>query len=184
MSVAKKGEGEKMDATNAPVPNAIHLLRTAVQTNMQLSQMADQKANMLIGASMVIFTLCVAQLRSGALVWPVAALAVGVFLAATCAILAVLPNVSQSRGGVGEGDNLLFFGIFTSLSEAEFSDRMMALVSDDDALCRAMLRDMYQNGQVLQRRKYRWLGYAYRLFLTGVVTSFAALVVDLGLGWR
>lgn len=172
------------DANNIPVPNAIHLLRTAVQTNMQLSQMADQKANMLIGASMVIFTLSVAQLRSGALVWPVAVLAVGVFLAATCAILAVLPSVSQSPGGVREDDNLLFFGIFTSLTEAEFSDRMMALVADDEALCRAMLRDMYQNGQILQRRKYRYLGYAYRLFLTGVVMSFAALVIDLGLGWR
>src|SRR3546814_6996860 len=122
--------------------------------------MADQKANMLIGASMVIFTLCVAQLRSGALVWPVAVLAVGVFLAATCAIMAVLPSVGRSRGDVGTDDNLLFFGIFTSLSEAEFSARMMALVSDDDALCRAVLRDMYQNGQVLPRRKYRWLGYA------------------------
>lgn len=182
MTVAKKGEGGTMaDGANAPVPNAIHLLRTAVQTNMQLSQMADQKANMLIGASMVIFTLCVAQLRSGALVWPVAVLAVGVFLAATCAILAVLPSVSQPRGGVGEGDNLLFFGVFTSLGEAEFSDRMMRLVADDDALCRAMLRDMYQNGQVLQRRKYRWLGYAYRLFLAGVVASFAALIADLAL---
>nr|WP_087574256.1 Pycsar system effector family protein [Sphingomonas sp. CDS-1] len=173
-----------MDAVNAPVPNAIHLLRTAVQTNMQLSQMADQKANMLIGASMVIFTLCVAQLRSGALVWPVAVLAVGVFLAATCAILAVLPSVGRPLGQVEESDNLLFFGIFTSLSEAEFSERMMALVADDDALCRAMLRDMYQNGQVLQRRKYRYLGYAYRLFLTGVVASFAALVADLALAWH
>src|SRR3546814_20955817 len=89
--------------------------------------------------------------------------------------MAVLPSVGRSRGDVGTDDNLLFFGIFTSLSEAAFSDRMMALVSDDDALCRAMLRDMYQNGQVLQRRKYRWLGYAYRLFLAGVVTSFVAL---------
>ncbi len=168
--------------SSAPVPNAIHLLRTAVQTNMQLSQMADQKANMLIGASMVIFTLSVAQLRSGALVWPVAILAVGVFLAATCAILAVLPSVGQSRGSVTESDNLLFFGIFTHLSESEFSARMMQLVADDEALCRAMLRDMYQNGQVLQRRKYRYLGYAYRLFLTGVVMSFVALVIDLALG--
>ena len=184
MSVAKKGEGMMIQATDAPVPNAIHLLRTAVQTNMQLSQMADQKANMLIGASMVVFTLCVGQLRSGALVWPVAVLALGVFLAATCAILAVLPNVSRSRGGVTEDDNLLFFGVFTSLSEAEFSARMMRLVADDDALCRAMLRDMYQNGQVLQRRKYRWLGYAYRLFLAGVVISFATLVADLAWGWR
>lgn len=170
--------------SNMPVPNAIHLLRTAVQTNMQLSQMADQKANMLIGASMVIFTLSVAQLRSGALVWPVAVLAAGVFLAASCAILAVLPSVSQTRGPVEDGDNILFFGIFTSLSEAEFSDRMMRLVADDEALCRAMLRDMYQNGQVLQRRKYRYLGYAYRLFLTGVVASFVTLVADLALGLR
>lgn len=169
------------EAMIVPVPNAIHLLRTAVQTNMQLSQMADQKANMLIGASMVIFTLSVAQLRSGSLVWPVAILAVGVFLAATCAILAVLPSVGRSNGTVEKGDNLLFFGIFTSLSEAEFSDRMMQLVADDEALCRAMLRDMYQNGQILQRRKYRYLGYAYRLFLAGVVASFAALVIDLAL---
>lgn len=173
-----------IDGRIVPVPNAIHLLRTAVQTNMQLSQMADQKANMLIGASMVIFTLSVAQLRSGRLMMPVAILAVGVFLAATCAILAVLPSVSRPRGTVGEDDNLLFFGIFTSLSEAEFSDHMMRLVADDEALCRAMLRDMYQNGQVLQRRKYRYLGYAYRLFLTGVVASFVALVIDLALGLR
>jgi hypothetical protein len=61
---------------------------------------------------------------------------------------------------------------------------MMRLVADDEALCRAMLRDMYQNGQVLQRRKYRYLGYAYRLFLTGVVASFITLVVDLALGWH
>src|SRR3546814_3013826 len=76
--------------------------------------------------------------------------------------MAVLPSVGRSRGDVGTDDNLLFFGIFTSLSEAEFSDRMMALVSDDDALCRAMLRDMYQNGQVLQRRKYRWSTCPFR----------------------
>ena len=68
------------EAGNGPVPNAIHLLRTAVQTNMQLSQMADQKANMLIGASMVIFTLSVAQLRSGWLMMPLALLLVGIEL--------------------------------------------------------------------------------------------------------
>ena len=174
---------EPVRGDNGPVPNAIHLLRTAVQTNMQLSQMADQKANMLIGASMVIFTLSVAQLRSGRLVLPVAVLAVGVFLAAVCAIVAVLPSVSRARGAVGNDDNLLFFGVFTSLDEAEFSERMMALVADDEALCRAMLRDMYQNGQVLQRRKYRYLGYAYRLFLAGVIVSFLTLAVDLGLHW-
>ena len=31
-----------------------------------------------------------------------------------------------------------------------------------------MLHDVYQNGQVLQRRKYRFLGYAYRMFIAGL----------------
>lgn len=170
------------DTRPPPTVNAIHLLRTTVATTMQLSQMADQKANMLIGASMVIFTLCVGQLRAGQLVLPVAILATAVFLSAVCAILAVLPSVTRAKGNVGDKDNLLFFGIFASLDEVEFTDRVMALLADDVALHRAMLRDIYQNGQVLQRRKYRWLGYAYRLFLVGVVASFVALAVEMARG--
>lgn len=109
-----------------PVPNAVHLIRTAVTTHMQLSQMADQKANMLIGASMVIFTLCIGQLRAGRLMEPIAILAVAVFLAAICAIMAVLPSVPRvGDGAVGEGDNLLFFGIFSALDEKDFTDRVM-----------------------------------------------------------
>lgn len=165
-----------------PVPNAVHLIRTAVTTHMQLSQMADQKANMLIGASMVIFTLCVGQLRAGRLMAPIAILAVAVFLAAICAIMAVLPSVARRGGGaVGKDDNLLFFGIFSALDEKDFTDRVMDIVSDDTILCRTMLRDLHQNGQVLQRRKYRWLGYAYRLFLVGVIASFVALAVELAI---
>lgn len=165
-----------------PVPNAVHLIRTAVTTHMQLSQMADQKANMLIGASMVIFTLCIGQLRARRLMAPIAILAVAVFLAAICAIMAVLPSVSRvGDGAVGEGDNLLFFGIFSVLDEKDFTDRVMNLVTDDASLCRTMLRDLHQNGRVLQRRKYRWLGYAYRLFLVGVIASFVALAVELAI---
>jgi hypothetical protein len=40
-------------------------MRTVMQGNLTLSQMADQKANMVIGASFVIFTLSVGQMRAG-----------------------------------------------------------------------------------------------------------------------
>ena len=43
-----------------------------------------------------------------------------------------------------------------------------------------MLHDIYQNGQVLQRRKYRYLGFAYRLFIVGLVATLVAAVVELG----
>ena len=46
-----------------------------------------------------------------------------------------------------------------------------------------MLRDIYQNGQVLRHRKYRFLGYAYGLFIVGLVATLAAFVVELAVGY-
>ena len=163
------------------VPNAIHLVRTSLAANLQLSQMADQKANMLMGAAFVVFTLAVGQLRTGNMIVPIAILATGAFLAATCAIFSVLPKVTHITGPVGEDANILFFGIFTSLSEQEFTDRIVAKLDDDEALYRVMLRDIYQNGQVLQHKKYKYLGYAYRIFLAGLVLSFLAFAVEVAL---
>jgi hypothetical protein len=41
-----------------------------------------------------------------------------------------------------------------------------------------MARDIYQNGTVLARKKYRMLGWAYRLFLAGLTASLVAFVVQ------
>ena len=40
-------------------------------------------------------------------------------------------------------------------------------------IMRAMLRDLYQNGVVLKRKKYRYLTYGYAALLAGLVTTFA-----------
>ena len=45
------------------------------------------------------------------------------------------------------------------------------------AIC-DMARDIYQNGLVLARKKYRLLGWAYRIFLAGLTASLAAFVVQ------
>lgn len=163
-------------------PNSVHLIRTAQLANLQLSQMADQKASMLIGATFLVFTLSMGQMDRGAFFGPFAILAVAAFFSAVFAVLTVLPKVTHVKGPVGEGDNILFFGIFTSMDEAEFVDRVIAKVRDDETLCRTMLRDLYQNGQVLQWKKYRYLSYAYRIFLTGLVLSFILFMGELVTG--
>jgi len=40
----------------------------------------------------------------------------------------------------------------------------------------AFARDIYQNGKVLAGKKYRLLGWAYRVLLAGLVASLAAYV--------
>ena len=155
---------------------AVHLVRTVTQTNLTLSQMADQKASILMGATFVVFTIAVGQARSGAVPLTLLVLAAFAFLSAMCAVAAILPSVS---GGVGGGQpNLLFFGTFTQLSEDEFADRVLAELGDDERIYRTMLRDIHQNGMVLQNKKYRLLRVAYLLFLGGLVSSFAIFLFE------
>ena len=165
-------------------PNAIHLVRTNQQMQLQLSQMADQKASMLMGASSLVFTVAVGQMRGGGgMMLPILMLAVTAFFSALFAIFVVMPTVTRARPeGVGSSDNLLFFGIFTAVPEQEFADRVLDYMESDESTYRAMLRDTYQAGSVLQNKKYRYLGYAYRIFLTGMVLTALTALVELVTG--
>ena len=149
-------------------PNAAHLVRTALQANLTLSQMADQKASILMGATFVVFTLSIGQASRGPEPLALVVLGTAALVSALFAIAALMPSVAAPHGEVGERDNLLFFGVYSRLSEDEFAARIMPLLASDEAIYRAMLRDMHQNGCVLARKKYRLLGYAYRAFLLGL----------------
>ncbi len=149
-------------------PNAAHLVRTALQANLTLSQMADQKASILMGATFVVFTLTLGQASNGDVPLALLVLGASAFVSATFAILALMPSVAAPTGDVPDDANILFFGVYAQLTEEEFAARVLPLLSRDETIYRAMLRDMYQNGQVLARKKYRLLGYSYRAFLIGL----------------
>ena len=156
-------------------PNAVHLVRTVQQSHVQLSAMADQNASILMGATFVIFTITIGQARGGEA--PVALLILGgaAFFSAVFAVLAILPATRFRPLG---GENLLFFGSFTQLDEADFTERLLGRLASDESIYRTMIHDLYQNGMVLQRKKYRLLGHAYRIFLAGLTASFLAFVAE------
>jgi Family of unknown function (DUF5706) len=156
-------------------PNTVHVIRTAQQINVMLSQMADQKANILLAATFVIFTIAIGQAREIAEPLPLLILGGGAFFSAIFAVLAVLP---ASRYRPDAETNLLFFGSFARLDEADYIDRLIDAVGDDETAYRIMARDLYQNGLVLSRKKYRLLSYAYWIFLAALVASCVAFVFD------
>jgi len=148
---------------------AIHLVRTATISNLALSQMADQKASLLMGASFVVFSLAVGQARSGAASPTLILLGCFAFIAAFLAVAAVIPSAG-SKPVADTRANILFFGVFTHMDEEEFA-------ADEDVF-RLMLRDIYQNGQVLRRRKYRLLGWSYRVFMLGLTLTLASFLIE------
>lgn len=169
------------DALPKPHGHSIYLLRTMQQQHTSLSAMADQKANMLLGVCSVMLALVV---RNGTLVNlqpPMLILSVSAFLAALCCMLAVVPAFGRSPTKIvapGFKPNMLFFGVFAELSEMEFQAQMRTIMGDDESIYQAMLRDVHQQGLVLKTKKYRFLGYAYRIFILGIVLTLAALLIE------
>jgi pycsar effector protein len=163
-------------ADEQPFPaNAVNVLRTAQQINVQLSAMADQKASILMGAAFVIFTIAINQAHGTLPPLPLLILGASAFVAAACAVLAIMPAVGTRPRGPA---NLLFFGVFAQLGEEEFTEAMLEILRSDEASYRAMLRDMHQNGLVLARKKYRMLAWAYRSLLAGMTASLVAFVAE------
>ena len=167
--------------------DAIQLVRTLSQTHLSLSQMADQKASILMGANFLVFTISVGQAARGSLPLPLLVMACTAFVSAVCAVLAIMPAV-RPPAIPRDKENILFFGVFSQVSEEEFASRVLESLRGDESLFRAMLRDTYQNGQVLQHKKYRMLRFAYATFLVGLGLTLMAFLavhyVPLPAGWR
>lgn len=160
--------------------NAIHMVRTALANHVALSAMADRKANILMGVTFLIFTLSVSAFSNGNYRIALLILLLSAFVSAMFAMAAVMPKTSPPKLADDELDNLLFFGVFTGLPQEEFVERMMRRCETDDLVLSTMLRDLHQNGMVLQRKKYRYLSLAFRTFRIGLVLSLIAFMLENG----
>jgi hypothetical protein len=157
--------------------NSVHALRTGQLATLTLSQMADQKANILIGATFVVFSLLVGQVFTATPSWSMICLAGTAVLASFFAVLAIMPRAAPANTAPDQ-TNVLFFGYFAELDEEEWIAEVLRRAGTDEQLYRMMLRDMYQNGQVLHRRKYRFLSIAYRIFLVGLALTLAVYLIE------
>lgn len=159
--------------------SAIHLVRNAQIQGLTLSRMADQKASILMGATFVVFSISVSQATSGNVPWSLTILAAFAFLSSLCAVVAVLPS-NKKVDPEKITPNLLFFGHYTSMSEEQWTDQLVEELRSDETVFRMMLHDIYQNGQVLQNKKYRFLGLAYKIFTAGLIFTMVNFVIEMG----
>lgn len=171
----KEGEGDMAEERKYG-GDAIQAIRTASQAHYHLSAMADRKASMMMGASFVVFTICVAQATArGYLPPPLLVLAISAFLAAVISAVAVMPTIHAAKDLQGER-NLMFFGGFADMKEDEYVAEMLRRLGDQEQFLAMVARDVYQNGQVLAHKKYRLLKYAYSIFIIGLFASVAAFI--------
>jgi len=154
---------------------------TTMQSSLvSFSAMADAKANIMITVCSIVLTIGITQLSSPLLRWPLVLLTVSTFCSLLLAILAVLPSgryPKREDGTTGPdvpGFNPLFFGHFAYLRPNVFVGALARVMIDDASIYESLARDLWAQGYVLATRKYRYLRWAYWVFLVGVfITSCA-----------
>ena len=151
-----------------------NILRTAQQHHVQLSAMADTKANIIITVSSIVLTLSLGKLNDPTLRIAVLILTVFTLGALLLAILAVLPKyrpLKLDSEVLPPHFNLLFFGHFAEISRERFLDEIAQLLQPDGSIYRTQANDLYSLGIYLARHKYRYLRLSYLFFLAGFVLA-------------
>ena len=162
-----------------------YALRTVQQTQNDMSSLADTKASIMITVCSVVLTIGISRFDVPSLRWPLALLTGSILVALLCAVLAVLPSFGAPHTRDGRVDvdapwfNLLFFGHFTELPRDTFEDMLAELARDDARIYGMLARDIYGQGMVLARKKYRLLRWSYLVFFAGISTAAICAVVTL-----
>ncbi len=176
----KKKGGSGADLKELNLGRGVETMyRTTYRTHVNLSSIADNKANIMLSINAIIISIVVTNLvprfdDEPWVVLPTAILLVVCLAALVFAILATRPKVTEGR--VTRADieakrsNLLFFGNFYNMEMKDFHWGMMEMIKDSDFLYSSMTRDLYFLGVVLAK-KYRFLRICYSIFMYGLILS-------------
>jgi predicted metal-dependent HD superfamily phosphohydrolase len=161
------------------------MLRLTSDNHLELSGMADGKANILISVNSIIISVILTVLLRRLevdtyLIIPTILFLLFSVVTIVIAILATRPKVSEGRFNqqdvITKKTNLLFFGNFYKATLEEYERAMRVMMSDTDYLYGSLIKDIYFLGVVLGR-KYRLIRLAYNIFMVGIIVSVIAFTV-------
>ncbi|MFT7081205.1 MAG: hypothetical protein ACJAZC_002766 [Cryomorphaceae bacterium] len=183
-SKKKKKTAEKTKSKGRGVET---MFRVTLKNHTALSQIADNKANIMLSINAIIISVVLSSLlpkldNNAYLLWPSVLLLTVCIVAVIFATISTIPKVT--RNGANEEmvkkrqTNLLFFGNFQGLDLDVYIAGMKDLMDDDDYLYETLMKDLYYLGKVLNK-KYHYLRLCYTVFVIGIVLSVLAYMISL-----
>jgi hypothetical protein len=161
------------------------MFRLTSKNHMELSALADNKANIMISINSIILSVMVSVLIRKLEEYPhmtIPAILLTMVCLATIvfAVLATRPNITKGKfvreDITNKETNLLFFGNFHSMRLPDYEWAMKEMMKDGDYLYGSMIKDIYFLGAVLGK-KYRLLRWSYTVFMFGFVISILGFII-------
>jgi hypothetical protein len=178
----KDGKKKKADRPDKGIET---MFRISSSNHQRLSDMADNKAHIMITVNSIILSAVISLLLRKLtdyeyLTIPTFILLSISLLAMTFSILATRPSIPTGifkRADVDERRvNLLFFGNFYKMPLEDYTYGMVKMMEDKEFLYGSLIKDVYAQGVVLGK-KYRLLRIAYNVFMFGLIASVLAFII-------
>lgn len=161
------------------------MLRLGSENHLDLSSMADGKANILISVNSIIISVILSVLinrldANPHLLIPTILFLTSSVITVVVAILATRPKLTEgtfTRDDIKRKQtNLLFFGNFYKSTLSDYEWAMNEMMQDKDYLYNTIVKDIYFLGKVLGR-KYKLIRIAYNVFMFGLIIAVVAFTL-------
>lgn len=161
------------------------MFRIASDNQMQLSQMGDGKANILISVNSIIITITLSLIVRSSTIEiffvPSIILIIVCLTTIVLATLSIRPKISEGtftpQQIINKEANLLFFGNFHKMPLQEYKSAVKEMMIDKEYLYESLIMDIYYKGKVLAR-KYRFTTWAYNVFMFGLCISVFGFLIS------
>lgn len=171
---------------NGPSRGAQTLFRTNFRNHINLSAIADNKANIMISVNSILISVLITVLsyRNIGETQPIILLPVTLFLitglaSLIAAVLSARPKVTSQEISPATQEvlkqNIIFFGTFSRLRLEDYETLMDEVLHDEALLYGNMVRDLYYLGKVLDQ-KYRYLSISYNIFMMGFLVTVSSFL--------
>jgi predicted metal-dependent HD superfamily phosphohydrolase len=176
---------EKKSKNKRPERGIETMFRITSANHQRLSDMADNKAHIMISTNSIILSVILSILLrkledNPQLIIPTMLLLIVCVITMVFSILSTRPTVPSGRFTLqdieNKSTNLLFFGNFYRMSLKDYNSGIQEMMDDSGFLYGSLIRDIYAQGVVLGR-KYRLLRMAYNVFMYGIVASVLTFLI-------
>jgi len=159
--------------------------KTALRNHIDLTAIADNKANIMLSINAIIITITMPLLANNIreneyLLIPTSILLVTCVLSIIFATLATRPikttGVTDLEKIYEKHSNLFFFGNFYRMSFPKYREGIEKIVSDQDVLEDSVVFDLYGLGKALGT-KFNQLRICYGVFMVGMTITVIAFAV-------
>jgi predicted metal-dependent HD superfamily phosphohydrolase len=183
-----KKDKDKKNKSERPEKGIETMFRITSGNQQRLSDMADNKAHIMISTNSIILSVILSILLrkledNPHLIIPTLILLVICVVTMVFSILATRPTLPAgtfTKDDVAEKKvNLLFFGNFYKMELPDYFAGMEQMMEDRDYLYGSLIKDLYSQGVVLGR-KYHLLRIAYNVFMFGIIASVLAFMIAAG----